>query len=95
MIEQQTTLTGFRNTKSYYTTREVAELYKVTPTTVCNWLRAGWLKGDKVTDQGKDAKHERRHWHIWPGQLEDMELRRDELIAESRRYWMRIYRKMR
>jgi len=92
---EQETLTGFRNTKSYYTTRELAELYHVTPTTICNWLRRGWLAGDKTTDKGKDAKHERRRWHIWPGQIEEMETRRDELIEASRRYWVKAYVKMR
>ena len=91
----QQTLSTLRAEKGYYTTRELAEYFGVTSTTICNWLRKGWLAGDKTTDGGKDAKHERRRWHVWPGQIEDMHAREQELIEASRRYWVRTFVKMR
>lgn len=63
---QRQTLNGLRATKGYYTTREIAEIYHVTPTTVCNFPQA----------------------------VEDFELRKEELIEQSRRYWVRLIRQL-
>ena len=93
MIEQQT-LSTLRAEKGYYTTRELAELYHCTPTTICNWLRKGWLQGDKMSDKRDDAKRDTRHWRIWPQQIEEQELRRDELIELSKRYWPMLLARM-
>jgi transposase len=86
----QHTLSTLRVEKDYYTTKQVAEIYHVTQVTVCNWLRKGWLQGEKKSD-GKSSR-----WHIFPQQLEDeIEQHRDELIEQSKRYWMRLLVKMR
>ena len=87
----QKTLANIRAQKGYYTPREVSELYHVTTQTVCNWCRAGVLKAYKSDPITKKAKGERTHWRIYPEQIEEIEVRRDDLIEESRRYWVRLY----
>jgi hypothetical protein len=43
----------------------------------------------KLNSRGRGGR-----WKIHPKQLEDMEMQKDELIEMSRRYWMRIFVKM-
>jgi len=91
----QQTLSGMRATKDFYTPREVAEIYHVTPQTVSGWCRNGILKADKREAVSKKAKGKGHRWHIFPSQIEDIEtVHRDALIEASRKYWMRLYVKM-
>jgi uncharacterized protein YjcR len=92
---QQQTLNGFRATKGYYTTREIAEIYHVSPTTVCNWIKKGWLQGEMREPISKQAKTMRGRYHVFPQAVEDIEVRKDELIEQSRRYWVRLMRQFR
>ena len=91
----QKTLSELRVAKDYWTPREVAELYHVTPQTVCNWCRSGVLKADKREPTTKNAKGEKHRWLIHPQQIEEIETtHKEQLIEESRKYWMRLYVKM-
>jgi len=92
---QQPTLSNFRAEKGYYTTKEIAEIYKVTPQTVCNWLRSGRLQGEMREPVSKKAKTMRGRYRIFPSCVEDIELHREELIEASRRYWPGLLAKMR
>ena len=91
---QQQTLNGLRATKGYYTTREIAEIYHVSPTTVCNWIKKGWLQGEMKEPISKGAKTMRGRYHVFPQAVEDIEVRKDELIEQSRRYWVRLLRQL-
>jgi len=91
----QQTLSELRVAKDYWTPREVAELYHVTPQTVCNWCRSGILKADKRETVSKNAKGEKHRWRIHPQQIEEIETtHKERLIEESRKYWMRLYVKL-
>ena len=92
---QQPSLSNFRAEKGYYTTREVAEIYHVTPTTICNWIRAGKLQGEMREPVSKGAKSMRGRYRIFPQAVEDIESHRAELIEASRRYWPSLLAKMR
>lgn len=92
---QQPTLSNFRAEKGYYTTKEVAEIYKVTPQTVCNWLRSGRLQGEMREPISKGAKTMRGRYHIFPQSVEDIEAHKEELIELSRRYWPSLLAKLR
>jgi hypothetical protein len=88
----QQTLSNLRVEHDYYTTRQVSEIYHVSLATACTWCRKGWLQADrerKLNSRGRGGR-----WKIHPKQLEDVESRKDELIEQSRRYWMRLYVKM-
>jgi excisionase family DNA binding protein len=84
----QHTLSTLRVEKDYYTTKQVAEIYHVTPTTICNWIRKGWLQAYK---QGEGKSR----WRIYPQSIEDVETHKEELIEASRKYWVRLLVKMR
>ena len=84
----QQTLSSIRVARDYYTTKQVSEIYHVSQVTVCNWVRKGWLKAHK---QGEGKGRYRIH----PQAIEDVELRRDELIELSKKYWVRLLVKMR
>lgn len=84
----QPTLSNFRAEKGYYTTREIAEIYHVTPQTVCGWMRKGWLAGEMREPLSKDAKTTRGRYRIFPQAVEDIESQKEALIEESRRYWV-------
>ena len=92
---EQPTLSNFRAEKGYYTTKEVAEIYKVTPQTVCNWLRSGRMQGEMREPVSKGAKTMRGRYHIFPQAIEDIESHKAELIEASRRYWPALLAKMR
>src|SRR2546423_3792428 len=92
---QQPTLSNFRAEKGYYTTKEVSEIYHVTPQTVCNWIRAGKMKADMREPVSKQAKTNRGRYRIFPQQIEDIENHKEELIEASRRYWVGLLFKMR
>jgi predicted transcriptional regulator of viral defense system len=91
---EQPTLSNFRAEKGYYTTREIAEIYHVTPQTVCNWMRRGWLQGEMREPLSEKAKTTRGRYRIFPQAVEDIEIHREELIEQSRRYWVRLLVKM-
>jgi hypothetical protein len=77
-------------TMDYLTPQQVAEIYHVTPTSVRNWVKAGWLEADIV--YGRGAKVGR--YRISPLILEEMDKQREQIIEESKRYWMRVYVKL-
>lgn len=91
----QPTLSNFRAEKGFYTTRDLAELYHVTPQTISNWLRRGWLKGEQREPVSKNAKTMRGRWRVFPQQIEDIETHKEELIEASRKYWIRLLVSMR
>jgi len=94
-IYEQPTLNNFRAEKGYYTTREIAEIYHVTPQTICNWIRRGWLQAEMREPISKEAKTMRGRYRIFPQAVEDIEMHKDELIEASRRYWISLLVKLR
>ena len=94
-LYEQPTLNNFRAEKGYYTTREIAEIYHVTPQTICNWIRRGWLQAEMREPISKEAKTMRGRYRIFPQAVEDIEMHKDELIEASRRYWVSLLMKMR
>ncbi|HEY4034802.1 MAG TPA: hypothetical protein VGL94_12650 [Ktedonobacteraceae bacterium] len=94
-IYEQPTLNNFRAEKGYYTTREIAEIYHVTPQTICSWIRRGWLQAEMREPVSKQAKTMRGRYHIFPQAIEDIETHKDELIEASKRYWISLLVKMR
>lgn len=91
----QQTLSNLRVKKDYWTPKEVAELYHVSPQTVTSWCRNGTLQAHKADNITKNAKGERFRWHIHPQAVEDIESHKEELIEASRKYWVRLLVKMR
>jgi excisionase family DNA binding protein len=86
-VYQQKTLWNEAITSDYLTPQQVAELYHVSESAVYRWIRQGWIEADKV--HGKNAKVGR--YRISPLILDAMDKKRDMLIEESKRYWMRLY----
>ena len=88
LIYEQMSLSNFRVEKGYYTTREVSELYHVTPHTVCNWVKRGWLEASRP-----DGKKKPGNWHIHPQSIEDIDRATDELIRANRGMLVAVYGK--
>ena len=86
-VYHQKTLWNEAITKDYLTPQQVAELYHVSESAVYRWIREGWIEADKV--YGKNAKVAR--YRISPLLLDEMDRKKDQLIEESKRYWMRLY----
>lgn len=86
----QKTLWNEAITKDYLTPQQVAELYHVSESTVYRWIKEGWLAADKVL--GPHAKVGR--YRISPLILDEMDKKKEVLIEESKRYWMRLYVRM-
>jgi len=91
---QQRYLNGFELTKEWYSTREVAELFGVTVSTVHAWIKSGCINGVMMAPKAKKAKTDRGRYRIYGDGLHDLELKRDTLIRESMRYWPRIMKKL-
>jgi excisionase family DNA binding protein len=91
---QQRSLNGFELTKEWYSTREVAELFGVTVSTVHAWIKAGCINGVMMAPKTNKAKTDRGRYRIYSDGLHDLELKRDTLIRESMRYWPRIMKKL-
>jgi len=91
---QQRYLNGFELTKEWYSTREVAELFGVTVSTVHAWIKSGCINGIMMAPKTKKAKTDRGRYRIYGDGLHDLELKRDTLIRESMRYWPRIMKKL-
>jgi excisionase family DNA binding protein len=89
-VYQQKTLWHEALTYDYLTPQQVAELYHVTDSTVYDWIKKGWLEADKV--YGKSAKVGR--YHVSPIILDHMDKQREQIVEESKRYWMRLYARM-
>ncbi len=87
----QKTLWNEAITMDYLTPQQVAELYHVTDSTVYDWIKKGWIEADKV--YGKNAKVGR--YRLSPRILEEMDRQRERIVEESKRYWMRLYVKLR
>jgi len=91
---QQRYLNGFELTKEWYSTREVAELFGVTVSTVHAWIKSGCINGVMMAPKTKKTKTDRGRYRIYGDGLHDLELKRDTLIRESMRYWPRIMKKL-
>ena len=89
-IYHQKTLWNEAITKDYLTPQQVAELYHVSESSVYRWIKEGWIEADKVL--GPNAKVGR--YRISPLILDEMDKKKEVLIEESKRYWMRLYVKM-
>jgi hypothetical protein len=87
----QPTLSNLRVEHDYYTTRQAAELFHVTPTTIITWIKKGYLQAEMHEPITKGAKTQRGQWRIFPQSIEDdISVYRDELIELSKRYWPRL-----
>ena len=84
----QKTLWNEAITKDYLIPSQVAELYHVSESTVYRWIKEGWIEAYKFYGKNSTKVH---RYHISPLMLEEMDKERDQLIEESKRYWMRIY----
>jgi predicted DNA-binding protein YlxM (UPF0122 family) len=78
-------------THDYLTPQQVAEIYHVSPSAVYDWIKKKWITADKV--YGKNAKKVVRY-HISPIFLDEIDQLSSRLVEESKRYWMRIYVRM-
>jgi DNA-binding transcriptional MerR regulator len=84
----QPTLSNFRCEKDWYSVREIAEIYKVSTSTIRSWIIKGYLKGEMVAPVSAKAKTMRGHYRVYPsGLLDDIELHRAELIEISMKSW--------
>jgi phosphate/sulfate permease len=92
---EQRYLNGFELKKEAYTTKEVAEIFGVTVSTVHAWIKSGCINGVMVAPVSKKAKTDRGRYRIYSDGLHDLELRRDALVRASMRYWPRLMAKMR
>src|SRR5437763_1364399 len=90
-LYHQKTLWNEALTKDYLTPQQVAELYHVSESAVYRWIREGWIEADRV--YGKNSKKVARY-RISPLLLDEMDKKRDVLVEESKRYWMRLYVQM-
>lgn len=86
LIYEQLSLDGFRVEKGYYTTREVAELYHVSPSTVVDWIQKGWMDASRL-----DGKKKPGNWRIHPQCLEDIDRVMEELVRSHRGLFIRAY----
>jgi transposase len=84
----------FHVEKDYYTTREIAELYHVTPGTVCSWIRKGRLQGEMWDPTSKKAKTNRGRYRISPQAVQEVEKHQAKLFEASRRYWPSLLARM-
>lgn len=85
---KQMTLSNFRAEKDFYTVTEMAEIYKVSPSTIRIWIKKGYLKGEMREPVSRRAKTMRGRYRVYPkGLLEDIEVYRTELIELSMRSW--------
>jgi len=91
---QQRSLNGFELKREWYSTKEVAELFGVTVSTVHAWIKSGCINGVMMAPKAKKAKTDRGRYRIYSDGLHDLELRRETLIRESMRYWPRIMKKL-
>jgi len=88
LVYGQLSLNGFRVEKGYYTTREVAELYHVTPHTVVGWIHKGWIEASRL-----DGKKNPGNWRVHPQSIEDIDRATEELLRENRGLLVRAYGK--
>src|SRR5437763_12798694 len=86
-LYHQKTLWNEAITKDYLTPQQVAELYHVSESSVYRWIKEGWIEADKIL--GPKAKIGR--YRISPLFLEEMDRKKEVIIEESKRYWMRLY----
>jgi hypothetical protein len=87
---KQMQLNGFVLRKDRYSTREVAEIFKVSTVTVRNWVAAGQLKGDQLAPRVKNAKRDKWRWVIFSDGLHDLEVNKQALIQASMKYWPKL-----
>ncbi len=85
---KQLTLSNFRAEKDFYTVPEIAEIYKVSPSTIRSWIQKGYLKGEMREPVSRKAKTMRGRYRVYPrGLLDDIEVHRAELIELSMKSW--------
>jgi Helix-turn-helix domain len=92
---EQQTLSGFRATKDWYSTRDISEIFGVSQETVRNWVKSGRMRGEMHEPITRGAKGDRGRYRIYGDGIEDVALRREELIVASMRYWPMLLAKMR
>lgn len=84
----QQTLSNFRATRDWYSVRDIAEIYKVSTSTIRSWIIKGYLKGEMREPVSSKAKTMRGRYRVYPsGLLDDIELHRAELIEISMKSW--------
>jgi excisionase family DNA binding protein len=86
LIYEQLSFNSFRVEKGYYTTREVAELYHVSVSTVVNWIQKGWIDASRLEGKKKPG-----NWHIHPHCLEDLDREMETLVRSHRGLFVRAY----
>jgi len=87
-------LNGFELKKEAYTTAEVAELFGVTQHTVINWIKSGRLNGAMLAPVSKKAKTDRGRYRVYSDGLHDLELKREQLVKMSMKFWPSLMAKM-
>lgn len=93
-IYEQRYLNGFELKKEWYSTREVAELFGVSVSTVHAWIKSGCINGVMMAPTSKKTKTDRGRYRVYNDGLHDLELKRDTLIRASMRYWPRLMKKI-
>lgn len=91
---EQRYLNGFELKRESYTTREVAEIFGVSVSTVHSWIKTGWINGVMQAPKKKKAKTDRGRYAIFSDGLHDLELKRDMLVRASMKYWPSIMARM-
>lgn len=92
---EQRTLAGFQATKDWYSTRDIAEIFGVSIQTVRLWILSGRISGEMHEPTTKGAKGDRGRYRIYGNGIEDIALKREELIVASMKYWPTLLAKMR
>jgi len=91
----QQTLSNFRAEKDFYTVTEMAEIYKVSPSTIRMWIKKGYLNGEMKEPISHKAKTMRGRYRVYPrGLLDDIEVYRSELIELSMKSWPTLLAKI-
>ena len=92
---KQMTLSNFRAEKDFYTVREMAEIYDVSPTTIRTWIKKGYLNGEMREPVSHKAKTMRGRYRVYPrGLLDDIEVYRSQLIELSMKSWPTLLAKI-
>jgi DNA-binding transcriptional MerR regulator len=85
---KQLTLSNFRAEKDFYTVPEMAEIYKVSQSTIRMWIRKGYLKGEMHEPISRKAKTMRGRYRVYPhGLLDDIKIHYNELLELSMKKW--------
>ena len=91
---EQRYLNGFELKREWYSTKEVAEIFGVSISTVHAWIKSGCINGVMMAPKTKKAKTDRGRYRIYAETLHDIELKKDALIKASIRYWPKLMQKI-